>query len=231
MLSAFRNAVVIPDLRAKLLVTIGILAVYRLMSFIPTPGIDISRLRAVGFGQGDIFTLLNFVSGGNFEVFSIAALGVIPYITASIIMQLLQSTYEPLQKLAREGEEGRKRISQITRFSALGLAAVQAVFLATTLLGNSGALKVGWSNGPFFWLIVLITQVAGVALVMWLGEKITEFGIGNGISLIIYAGIVAAFPGAITQQFALIGQGESNLFGLISFFALLIVAITGMVMV
>src|SRR5690625_174180 len=119
MLAAFRNALVIPDLRAKLLVTIGLLTVYRLLSFIPTPGIDIARLKAVGFGQGDIFTLLNFVSGGNFEVFSIAALGVIPYITASIIMQLLQSTYEPLQKLAREGEEGRRRISQITRYGAL----------------------------------------------------------------------------------------------------------------
>src|SRR5690625_911597 len=98
MLAAFRNALVIPDLRAKLLVTIGLLSVYRLLSFIPTPGIDIARLKAVGFGQGDIFTLLNFVSGGNFEVFSIAALGVIPYITASIIMQLLPSTYEPLDR-------------------------------------------------------------------------------------------------------------------------------------
>lgn len=231
MLAAFRNALVIPDLRAKLLVTIGLLTVYRLLSFIPTPGIDIARLKAVGFGQGDIFTLLNFVSGGNFEVFSIAALGVIPYITASIIMQLLQSTYEPLQKLAREGEEGRRRISQITRYGALALAAVQALFLAIALLGNSGALKVGWTNGPFFWLVVVITQVGGSALVMWLGEKITEFGLGNGISLIIYAGIVASFPGAFAQQFALIGQGEGNLFGLIFFVGLLIIAIAGMVMV
>ena len=231
MLTAFRNALVIPDLRAKLLITIGLLTVYRLLSFIPTPGIDVSLLRAQQFGQGDIFTMLNFVSGGNFEVFSIAALGVIPYITSSIIMQLLQSTYEPLQKLAREGEEGRKRITQITRYGALGLAAVQALFLAIALLGNSGALKVGWTNGPFFWFVVVVTQVAGSALVMWLGEKITEFGLGNGISLIIYAGIVAMFPGAFAQQFALISQGEGNLFGLIFFLGLLIVAIAGMVMV
>ena len=231
MLTAFRNALVIPDLRAKLLVTIGLLTVYRLLSFIPNPGIDVGLLRAQQFGQGDIFTMLNFVSGGNFEVFSIAALGVIPYITSSIIMQLLQSTYEPLQKLAREGEEGRKRITQITRYGALGLAAVQALFLAIALLGNSGALKVGWTNGPFFWFVVVVTQVAGSALVMWLGEKITEFGLGNGISLIIYAGIVAMFPGAFAQQFALISQGEGNLFGLIFFLGLLIVAIAGMVMV
>jgi len=231
MLAAFRNALVIPDLRAKLLVTIGLLSIYRLMVFIPTPGIDIDRLRAGAFGQGDVFTLLNFISGGNFEVFSIAALGVIPYITASIIIQLLTSTYPPLEKLAREGEEGRKKITQYTRYGAIALAAVQSVFLAIALLGPSGALKIGWANGPFFWFIVLVTQVAGVSTVIWLGEKITEHGIGNGISLVIYAGIVAAFPGALSQQFILIGQGEANVFGLIIFFALLVVAISGMVLV
>lgn len=231
MLAAFRNAFVIPDLRAKLLVMIGLLSVYRLMVFIPTPGIDIDRLREGAFGQGDVFTLLNFISGGNFEVFSIAALGVIPYITSSIIIQMLTSTYPPLEKLAREGEEGRKKITQYTRIGAISLAAVQSVFLAIALLGPSGALKVGWANGPFFWFVVLMTQVAGVSVVMWLGEKITEHGIGNGISLIIYAGIVAAFPNALAQQFALIGRGEANLFGLIIFFVLLIVAISGMVMV
>ncbi|MDZ7707431.1 MAG: preprotein translocase subunit SecY [Trueperaceae bacterium] len=231
MLAAFRNAAAIPALRAKLLVTIGLLSVYRLLVFIPTPGIDIDRLREGSFGQGDIFTLLNFISGGNFEVFSIAALGVIPYITASIIVQLLQSTWPPLEKLAKEGEEGRRKITQYTRYGATALGAVQAVFLAIALLGPSGALKVGWSNGPFFWFIVLVTQVAGVSLVMWLGEKISEHGVGNGISLIIYAGIVAAFPGAITQQFALIGRGEGNLFGLLFFFALLIVALAGMVLI
>ena len=231
MLAAFRNAIVIPDLRAKLLVTIGLLSVYRLMVFIPTPGIDIERLRQGAFGQGDVFTLLNFISGGNFEVFSIAALGVIPYITASIIIQLLTSTYPPLEKLAKEGEEGRRKITQYTRYGAISLAAVQSVFLAIALLGPSGALKIGWANGPFFWFIVLLTQVAGVSVVMWLGEKITEHGIGNGISLVIYAGIVAAFPGALSQQFLLIGRGEANVFGLIIFFALLIVAISGMVLV
>ena len=231
MLTAFRNAAAIPALRAKLLVMIGLLAVYRLLVFIPTPGIDIDLLQEGGFGDGDIFTLLNFISGGNFEVFSIAALGVIPYITAAIITQLLQSTWEPLRKLAKEGEEGRRKITQYTRYGATILGAVQAVFLAIALLGPSGALKVGWANGPFFWFVVLMTQVAGVSVVMWLGEKISEHGIGNGISLIIYAGIVAAFPNALAQQFALIGRGEGNIFGLIIFFALLIVAISGMVMV
>jgi preprotein translocase subunit SecY len=105
------------------------------------------------------------------------------------------------------------------------------VFLAIALLGPSGALKIGWANGPFFWFVVLVTQVAGISVVMWLGEKISEYGIGNGISLIIYAGIVAAFPGAITQQFALIGRGEGNLIGLIIFFALLILTLAGMVLI
>lgn len=231
MLQAFRNALVIPDLRAKLLVTIGLLAVYRLMVHIPTPGVDIEALRAGAFGQGDIFSLLNFISGGNFETFSIAALGVIPYITASIIIQLLTSTYPPLERLSKEGEEGRRKITQYTRLGATALGAVQALFLAIALLGPSGALKVGWSNGPFFWFVVLVTQIAGITVVMWLGEKITEYGIGNDISLIIYAGIVAAFPNALGQQFALIGSGEANVFGLLFYLVLLVVAIAGMVLV
>src|SRR5690606_19656712 len=199
-----RNALVIPDLRRKLLVTIGLLGAYRLMVHIPTPGVDIDALQG-GVLSSDIFSLLNFISGGNFEVFSIAALGVVPYITASIIIQLLTSMYPPLERLAREGEEGRRKITQYTRIGATALGAVQALFLAVALLGPSGALKVGWSNGPFFWFVVLVTQVAGISIVMWLGEKITEYGVGNGISLIIYAGIVAAFPNALGQQFALIG--------------------------
>jgi preprotein translocase subunit SecY len=230
MLQAFRNALVIPDLRNKLLVTLGLLAAYRLMVHIPTPGVDIDALQG-GALSSDIFSLLNFISGGNFEVFSIAALGVIPYITASIIIQLLTSTYPPLEKLSKEGEEGRRKITQYTRLGATALGAVQAVFLAVALLGPSGALKVGWSNGPFFWFVVLVTQVAGITVVMWLGEKITEYGLGNGISLIIYAGIVAAFPGALGQQFALIGTGESNVFGLVFYLLLLIIAIAGMVLV
>ncbi|MDZ7704938.1 MAG: preprotein translocase subunit SecY [Trueperaceae bacterium] len=231
MLAAFRNALVVPDLRAKLLITIGLLAVYRLGVFIPTPGIDIDVLREQLQAQGGIFDLLGFITGGNFEVFSIFALGVIPYITASIIIQLLTSVYPPLEKLSKEGEEGRRKITQYTRYGSVGLGAVQGLFLAIALLGQSGALKVGWSNGPFFWFVVTMTQIAGVAVVMWLGEKISEFGIGNGISLIIYAGIVAAYPGAIAREFTLIGTGEGNLFGFLIFLVLLIIAIAGMVLI
>jgi preprotein translocase subunit SecY len=232
MLAAFRNALLIPDLRQKLLITIGLLAVYRLMVFIPTPGVNIQALRDGAFGQADLLGFLNFISGGNFEVFSIAALGVIPYITASIIFQLLTSVYPPLEKLAKEGEEGRRKITQYTRYLATALGAVQGLFLAIALIGQfPGALRPGWANDPFFWFTVVVTQVAGITVVMWLGEKITEFGIGNGISLIIYAGIVASFPNAIGTQFALIGTGEANLFGMLIFFALLIIAISGMVLV
>lgn len=229
MLAAFRNALLIPDLRRKLLITIGLLAVYRLMVFIPTPGVDIEALRG-GMIGGELLGLLNFISGGNFEVFSIAALGVIPYITASIIFQLLTSVYPPLEKLQKEGEEGRRKITQYTRYAAVGLGAIQSLFLAVALLGPS-ALRVGWANDPFFWFTVVVTQVAGISMVMWLGEKITEFGVGNGISLIIYAGIVAAFPGAVSQQFALIGAGEASPLGLLFFFAFLVVAIAGIVLV
>jgi len=229
MLAAFGNAFRIPDLRTKLLIVMGLLAVYRLGVFVPTPGVDAEALRNQLVGQGGVFELLGFITGVKIEAFSVFALGVIPYITASIIFQLLTSVYPPLEKLQKEGEEGRRRITQYTRYAAIGLGAIQGLFLAIALIGPSGALRVGWSNGPFFWLAVVVTQIAGVAVVMWLGEKITEYGIGNGISLIIYAGIVAAYPRAIGQNFALIGTGESNLFGLIIFFALLIVAIAGMV--
>ena len=229
MLSAFGNAFRIPDLRAKLLVVIGLLAVYRLGVFIPTPGVDAQALQ--GQLNSGVFELLGFITGGNIRQFSVFALGVIPYITASIIFQLLTSIYPPLEKLSKEGEEGRRKITQYTRYAALGLGAVQGLFLATAVIGPSGALRVGWSNGPFFWLTVLITQIAGIAVVMYLGEKITEYGIGNGISLIIYAGIVAAYPQAIAQNIALVGTGESNLIGIIIFFALLVVAIAGMVLI
>lgn len=231
MLDAFRNAIVIAEVRTKLIVTIGLLALYRLGVFIPTPGIDIDVLRNQFQTQGGVFELLGFITGGNFEVFSIFALGVIPYITASIIIQLLTSVYPPLEKLAKEGEEGRRQITQYTRYGAIGLGAIQGLFLAIALLGPSGALKVGWGNGPFFWFVVMVTQVAGIAIVMWLGEKISEYGIGNGLSLIIFAGIVANYPSAIAQQFQLIASGEGNLFGLAIFFVLLVVAIAGMVLV
>ena len=229
MLSAFGNAFRIPDLRAKLLVVIGLLAVYRLGVFVPTPGVDAQALQ--GQLNSGVFELLGFITGGNISQFSVFALGVIPYITASIIFQLLTSIYPPLEKLSKEGEEGRRKITQYTRYAALGLGAVQGLFLATAVIGPSGALRVGWSNGPFFWLTVLITQIAGIAVVMYLGEKITEYGIGNGISLIIYAGIVAAYPQAIAQNIALVGTGESNLIGIIIFFALLVVAVAGMVLI
>jgi preprotein translocase subunit SecY len=229
MLAAFGNAFRIPDLRAKLLVVMGLLAVYRLGSFIPTPGVDAEALQAQL--QGGVFDLLGFITGGNIQQFSVFALGVIPYITASIIIQLLTTVYPPLEKLSKEGEEGRRRITQYTRYGAIGLGAVQGLFLAIAVIGPSNALRVGWSNGPFFWITVMITQLAGIALVMYLGEKITEYGIGNGISLIIYAGIVAAYPQAIAQNVALIQTGESNLLAILIFFALLVVAIAGMVYV
>ena len=229
MLAAFRNALLIPDLRAKLFVTLGLLAVYRLLVFIPTPGVDVNALQSTL--NNSLFGMVNFISGGNFEQFSVAALGVIPYITASIIMQLLTTVYPPLEKLQKEGEQGRRKITQYTRYGAIILGAIQAFLLSTALL--SGALKVGWSNGPFFWFIVVVTQVAGIALVMWLGEKISEFGLGNGISLIIYAGIVAAFPSALVQQFQLISSGEARggIIGLVIFFVLLVFAIAGMVFI
>ena len=149
MLSAFGNAFRIPDLRAKLLVVIGLLAVYRLGVFIPTPGVDAQALQ--GQLQGGVFELLGFISGGNISQFSVFALGVIPYITASIIFQLLTSIYPPLEKLSKEGEEGRRKITQYTRYAALGLGAVQGALLSYGgNRANRGRSALAGVTGRFF---------------------------------------------------------------------------------
>lgn len=232
MLAAFGNAFRIADLRSRLLVTIGLLSLYRLGVFIPTPGVNAQALSADLSNRGGVFELLGFMSGGNIEQFSIFALGVIPYITASIIIQILTTIYPPLEKLQKEGEEGRRRITQYTRWGSLGLGVVQSLFLAVAVIGPSGALRVGWNNDIFFWLTVMITQLAGISAVMYIGEKISEYGIGNGISLIIYAGIVARYPVAIAQTVSAQTSGQTlNIFSLIIFFALMIVAIAGMVLI
>ncbi|MDX2007062.1 MAG: preprotein translocase subunit SecY [Meiothermus sp.] len=231
MLQAFRSAFLIPELRRRMLFTLLVLALYRLGTFIPTPGVNIDRIREfLGTQQGSALGLVNLFSGGNFEQFSIFALGIMPYITAAIIMQLLVTVVPQLEKLQKEGEEGRKIIQQYTRIAGIVLGAVQGLFLATTFL-SSGAgqfLLPGWEPGIFFYFIVVITQVAGVALLLWMAERITEYGVGNGTSIIIFGGIVAAWLPQIGRTFGLVRTGEVNLIALIIFFAFVIAAFAGM---
>ncbi len=234
MLGAFRNALLIPDLRAKLLVVVGLLAVYRLGVFIPTPGVDAEALQAQLQGQGGVFELLGFITGGNIEVFSIFALGVIPYITASIIFQLLTSVYPPLEKLQKEGEEGRRKITQYTRYGTLVLSIVQALGIAFFLERSTeiaGGLPLVYSPGWGFRLMTVLTLTTGSMFVMWLGEQITERGIGNGMSLIIFAGIVVGLPQAVIMTLEQLRTGQMTLFRIVFLLVLMILVIAAIVFV
>jgi preprotein translocase subunit SecY len=233
MLRAFRDAFQIPELRGKFIVTLILLAVYRLGSALPTPGVNASELsdKLNSGGVGGVLNTLGLISGGNLSTFSIFALGVLPYITASIVMQILTTAVPALEKLQKEGQEGSRRINQYTRYAAIGLGAVQALFFATLIL-NQGVLRPGWgSNLPLFYLVVVATQVAGVAFTMWLGERITEYGIGNGASLIIFAGIVTSFPSQIAQTLALQTTGQVQLLQILGFLLMVVMVIAGIVLV
>ncbi|WP_291426309.1 preprotein translocase subunit SecY [Deinococcus sp.] len=194
MLRAFRDAFRIPDLQRKIVFTLLLLAIYRLGNAIPTPGVNSAALSNAN--SGGLLGLISMISGGNLSQFSIFALGVLPYITASIVIQLLTTTIPALEKLSKEGEEGRKKIGQYTRLAAVGLGTLQATFFSLYIVNanNHQFVAVGWDPGLFTIIVMVLTQVAGIAFAMWIGERITEVGIGNGISLIITAGIIARYP-------------------------------------
>jgi preprotein translocase subunit SecY len=202
MLDKFLNIFRIPDLRKRILFTLGLLAVYRLGAHIPTPGIDAAKL-AQFFNQnaGGALGLLDLFNGGNLRKLTIFALGIMPYITASIIFQLLTVVYEPLAKLQKEGELGRRKITQWTRYVTVLLGVVQSFFIALTLTNTStGESMVTLTKGEFIPLCVL-TLTCGTAFIMWLGEQITDRGIGNGMSLLIFAGIVVGIPRGIQDLY------------------------------
>jgi preprotein translocase subunit SecY len=202
MFDKFANIFRIPDLRKRVLFTLGLLAVYRLGSHIPTPGINGAML-AEFFNQnsGSALGLVDLFSGGNLRKLTIFALGIMPYITASIIFQLLTVIYEPLAKLQKEGELGRRKITQWTRYVTVLLGIVQSFTIALTLTNTAtGSPMVTIPRGAFIPLCVL-TLTAGTAFIMWLGEQITERGIGNGMSLLIFTGIVVGLPKGIAELY------------------------------
>lgn len=229
MLRAFRDAFRIPDLRRKIVFTLLLLAVFRLGSAIPTPGVNTDALQRAT--SGGLFGLISLISGGNLSQFSIFALGVLPYITASIVIQLLTTTVPALEKLSKEGEEGRKKINQYTRYAAIGLGAVQALFFSLYVTSNPQFIAVGWDPGLFTVLVMVLTQVAGIAFTMWIGERITEVGVGNGISLIITAGIIARYPQEIAATAQLFRTDQVSLLQLVAFVVVILATIAGIVYV
>src|SRR3979411_2407211 len=208
MFEKLANIFRIPDLRRRILFTLGLLAVYRLGGHIPTPGVNADKLQQ--FFEQNKGSLLGFVdlfSGGQLRRMTIFALGIMPYITASIILQLLTVVYEPLAKLQKEGELGRKKITQWTRYLTVILSSVQSLGIAISL-EKSGDFVV--NPGIPFILMTMLTLTTGSAFIMWLGEQITERGVGNGMSLLIFAGIVVGLPRGVVD---LIDKAKNGAWG------------------
>lgn len=225
MFQGFQNIPKIPELKRRVFLTLLLLAVYRIGVHVPTPGIDAAALSAF-FAQakGTLFSFIDMFSGGAFERLSVFALGIMPYISSSIILQLLTVVVPHLERLSKEGEAGRKKITQYTRYGTVVLSLIQGFGISVGLERMTGpggelvALDPGWG----FRLMTMITLTSGTAFIMWLGEQITERGIGNGISLIIFAGIVARMPLAITNSIRLLRTGELGILVTIGIVALMV---------
>jgi len=230
VLDGFQNITRVPELKRRILVTGLLLIVYRIGIHIPTPGIDNLALKAVFDSQaGTLFGLIDMFSGGALARFSIFTLGIMPYISSSIILQLLTVVIPQLEKLSKEGELGRRKITQYTRYGTIVLSVVQGMGIAVGLESvSAGAGSVVYHPGWAFRIMTVITLTSGTAFLMWLGEQITERGIGNGISLIIFAGIVARFPSGLVRTVTLVRTGEMNIFAGLFLLALM-VAVVGVI--
>src|SRR5438045_2503637 len=213
MLEGFANAPRVPELRRRLLFSAVALAVYRLGVAIPTPGIDTAALKSYFDQARGLLGLVGVFTGGALERFSIFSLGIMPYISASIILQLLTVVIPYLEKLSKEGELGRRKITQYTRYGTVVLSIVQslgiAVYLEKMTVGQQ--FQIVESPGIGFKLMTVLTLTTGTAFIMWLGEQITERGIGNGMSLLIFAGIVVGFPRGVLDSVQRISRGELGL--------------------
>lgn len=234
MLGTFQSIFKIEELRKRILFTFGLLVVYRIGGHIPTPGIDASVLQTFFAGSGNtLLGMFDMFAGGAFQKATIFALGIMPYISASIIMQLLGAVIPFIQKLQKEGEEGRKKITQYTRYGTVLIAALQAygtaVFLKS-IVSSGGAPAVTMPSVTFIPLTML-TLTCGTIFIMWLGEQITERGIGNGISLIIFIGIIARFPQAVIEETQMVFAGTRSIFVEIVMIAMMLFVIAAVVVV
>ena len=215
MLQAFINSFKIPDLKKKILFTLGLIAIYRVGAYIPTPGIDGAKL-AQFFEQvaktqgGTLFGIMNMFSGGAVERLTIFALGIMPYISSSIILQLLTAVIPTLEKMAKEGEMGHRKITQYTRYGTIVLAIIQSFFISLWIEDPArfGGLQIVQYPGLRFRALTVLTLTSGTAFIMWLGEQITEHGIGNGMSLLITVGIISRIPTALAELYFLVSPFE-----------------------
>lgn len=232
MLQTLRNIFNIPELKRRILFTLGIFFVYRLGAHVPVPMIDREAL-AIAFEmqKGTLFGLYDMFAGGNFGKATIFALGIMPYISASIILQLMGTVVPTLQKLQQEGDEGRKKITQWTRYLTVGIAALQSLGVAAYLVsleaGGRQVVPGGATVG--FYLLTMITMTTGTVFVMWLGERITERGIGNGISLIIFIGIVDRIPWAFLDEYRLLVEGIHGILRVVFLLVLMFFSIVAVV--
>lgn len=227
----FGNIFKIPELKKRILYTFALLIVYRIGVHVPTPGIDAVALASFfARAKGTLLGLFDMFSGGALERLSVFALGIMPYISASIILQLLTVVIPHLERLSKEGEQGRKKITQYTRYGTVLLSIIQGFGISIGLeqMSSPGGAPVVLHPGWEFRLMTVITLTAGTAFIMWLGEQITERGIGNGISLIIFAGIVARLPVAIANTFRLLSTGEMGVF-LIIIMVVFMIAVVGFI--
>jgi preprotein translocase subunit SecY len=232
ILSSFQNIFKVPELKSRIFFTLALLAVYRIGAHIPTPGIDGEALSEflARSGAGALMGFFDMFSGGALSRVTIFALGIMPYISASIILQLLTVVIPAIGKLAKEGEAGRKKIVRYTRYGTVVISAIQSFGIAAGLESMQNGAFVqnpGWS----FRLLTMLTLTSGTAFIMWLGEQITERGIGNGISLIIFAGIVARFPNAVISTIRLTQAGELSLLFVIALVVMMIAVIGAIIYV
>ncbi len=227
MLSALGNAFKVKELRKKILFVLAMMVIYRIGSYIPVPGVDISKLQQLLFGGagGDIFQFLDLFSGGALSKFTIFAMSITPYITASIIIQLLGGVIPYFEELQRQGAEGKKKLTQFTRYGTIVLAVIQG-------FGITMGIRTAIVNPTFFnLLLIVISLTAGTAFLMWLGEQITEKGIGNGISIIIFTSIISRFPSNIINAVESLQVGAITALNLLMFLILALVIIAGIIFI
>ncbi len=232
MIESVQNIFRIKDLRQRVLFTFGLLAVYRIGAFVPIPGINLKALASwFSANQGSVLGLVDLFTGGNFQNLTIFALGIMPYISASIILQLLAVVWPYLERLQKEGDVGRKKINQWTRYGTIVLSLIQSAGICIWVQKIGGQEPVVSNPGPLFFFTTMLTLTTGTAFIMWLGEQITERGIGNGISLIIFAGIVARFPHALAGTVREILNGQRGLLPMVVLVVVMVLVIAAVVFV